>query len=393
MTKHPYYRVGPFKGILFLTAILLALSLLIYTRVMVDSLRDHTRSVLSNNIQHYRFLLSSVSAEMALDEINRIDYPVILTDSDGNPKFWKNVGIAPNDTSAEAERKLRRVIHKMDASGNQPIPIEMAPNQVDYFHYGDSLVIKQLTWLPVAEIIAVALFILIGYLGFQNIRRNEERSVWIGLAKETAHQLGTPLTSLLGWLEVLGDPDMDPQVAKDAYAEMKRDLSRLEQIAARFSQIGSEVVLTEESLTGVIKEAVDYFRQRLPSDGKPVTIFENYEVQPRLPLNRTLFSWVMENLLKNSMDALGEDGGTITITSREKGGKVLIEVKDTGKGIDPKDRKYIFRPGFSTKKRGWGLGLSLAKRIVEEYHRGKLLLRLSRPGAGTTMRIQLSKVS
>jgi NtrC-family two-component system sensor histidine kinase KinB len=393
MTQHPYYRVGPFKGILFLTAILLVLSVLIYTRIMVDSLRDHSRSVLSNNVEHYRFLLSSVSAEMALAEINRIDYPVILTDKDGHPKFWKNVGIAPNDTSLAARRKLTRLVIKMDASGNQPIPIELAPNQVDYFHYGDTVLIRQLTWLPIVEIGAVALFIFIAYLGFQNIRRNEERSVWVGLAKETAHQLGTPLTSLMGWLEVLGDPEIDPQVLKDAHVEMKRDVSRLEQIAARFSQIGSDVVLAEEPLADVIKETVDYFRLRLPSDTKQVKIIENYEVQPTIRLNRILFSWVMENLLKNSVDAIGDRGGTITLSCREKGGKVFVEVKDTGRGIDPKDRKYVFRPGFSTKKRGWGLGLSLAKRIIEENHRGKLLLRFSRSGVGTTMRIQLSKAT
>jgi len=391
MTKHPYYRVGPFKGILFLTAVLLVLSVLVYTRIMVDSLRDHSRSILSNNVEHYRFLLSSVSAEMALAEINRIDYPVILTDRNGVPKFWKNVGVEPSDTSVAAKRKLERLVRKMDVSGNHPIPIELAPNQVDYFHYGDTIVIKQLTWLPIVEIGAVAMFILIAYLGFQNIKRNEERSVWIGLAKETAHQLGTPLTSLMGWLEVLGDPNLDHQALENAHPEMRRDVARLEQIATRFSQIGSEIVLNEESVTDVIKETVDYFRQRLPSDSKHIEIIENYEVQPRLPLNRVLFSWVMENLLKNSVDAIGDQRGMITITCQAKGDRVILEVKDTGKGIDPKDRKYVFRPGFSTKKRGWGLGLSLAKRIIEEYHRGKLTLRFSRPGAGTTMRIQLSK--
>ncbi len=390
MRNQLYYRVGPFKGILFLTAVLLVLSVLIFTQIMVDSLRDHGRRVLSNNVEHYRFLLSSVSAEMAFAEINRIDYPVILTDSNNEPKFWKNVGIAPGDTSPAAMTKLRRLVHKMDASGNLPIPIELAPNHTDDFHFGDTVFIRQLTWLPIVEILAVALFILIGYLGFQNIRRNEERSVWIGLAKETAHQLGTPLTSLMGWVEVLGDPELDKDSMQSANQEMRRDLERLEQITARFSQIGSDVVLTDESLTDVIKETVDYYRQRLPSDSKQISIIENYEVQPRVPLNRMLFSWVMENLIKNSIDAIGDNGGTITITSHEKAGKVLVEIKDTGKGIDPKDRKYVFRPGFSTKKRGWGLGLSLAKRIVEEYHQGKLLLRSSRPGVGTTMRIQLS---
>ena len=391
MTKHPYYRVGPFKGILFLTAILLALSVLIYTRIMLDTLRDHNRKVLSNNIEHYRFLLLSVSDTMAFAEAKRIDYPVIQTDKDGNPKFWNNVGIARDDTSSVAQRKLKRLIHQMDAAGNLPIPIELAPNQVDYFHYGDSLVIRQLTWLPIVEIGVVALFILIAYLGFQNIKRNEERSVWVGLAKETAHQLGTPLTSLMGWLEVISDPNLDKEVLQSAYPEMKRDIGRLEQIAARFSQIGAVVTLTNESLTEVIKESVDYYRLRLPSDAKQISIIENYEVQPMIPLNRILFSWVMENLLKNSIDAIGDRGGTITISATEKGNKVFIEVKDTGWGIDPKDRKYIFRPGFTTKKRGWGLGLSLAKRIVEEYHRGRLMLRFTRQGVGTTMRIQLWK--
>jgi signal transduction histidine kinase len=239
--------------------------------------------------------------------------------------------------------------------------------------------------VPWIEIAAAALFIVVGYTGFRNIQRSEERMVWVGLAKETAHQLGTPLTSMLGWLELLRAEGSQSR----ALEEMTRDIRRLEKVTARFSQIGSTETLSSHPITETIRETADYFRSRLPQSGRPIEITEEIDSNPLAPINTELFSWVLENLLKNSLDALGDTGGQITIACSARGNRIIVDVTDNGRGIEPRNRRHIFRPGFSTKTRGWGLGLSLARRIIEEYHGGRLYLKDSVPGQGTTMRIIL----
>ena len=227
--------------------------------------------------------------------------------------------------------------------------------------------------------------ILIAFIGFRHIQLSEQSSIWVGMAKETAHQLGTPLTSMLGWLELLRAEGNQSR----ALEEMTRDIRRLEKVTARFSQIGSTETLSPHPITETIGETSDYFRSRLPQSGRPIEITEEIDSNPLVPVNRELFSWVLENLLKNSLDALGETGGKITIACSMRGNRIIVDVSDNGRGIEPRDRRHIFRPGFSTKTRGWGLGLSLARRIIEEYHGGRLYLKDSVPGQGTTMRIVL----
>jgi len=207
----------------------------------------------------------------------------------------------------------------------------------------------------------------------------------VGLAKETAHQLGTPLTSLLGWLELLRGEGTQSR----ALDEMTRDVHRLEKVTARFSQIGSTETLVPTSVEEVVQETIDYFRSRLPKSGQAIEITAAADCDLSVPMNRELFAWVLENLIKNSLDALDEKDGRISLRCFRRGDRVLVDVTDTGRGIEPRDRKHIFRPGFSTKKRGWGLGLSLARRIVEDYHGGRLFLKESIPGHGTTMRVSL----
>jgi signal transduction histidine kinase len=385
-----YQHVGTFKGILFLIAVTLIVSVLAYTQVIVDRLKDSTRRTLQQKIRLYSLLVNSESPELialALEQIQAVDFPIIVTDVHGNPKQWKNVAVAPGDTSARARAELRSYLRAMDASGNEPLAVELSDTQVDWFHYGDSLVILQLRWLPWIEIVVAALFVIVGYTGFRNIKKSEERMVWVGLAKETAHQLGTPLTSLMGWIELLkGTVGGDRGVE-----EMERDLRRLQKVTARFSQIGSEPVLESQPVLPVVQEAADYFRRRLPRTGRPIEIKVEVVCNPVIRLNAQLFGWVMENLIKNAVDALRNTGGEIRLTCEEKTYWLYVDVADNGPGIAAKNRRNVFRPGFSTKTRGWGLGLSLSRRIIEDYHGGRLFIKETAPGRGTVMRIALRK--
>jgi signal transduction histidine kinase len=386
-----YQHVGTFKGILFLVAITLIVSVLAYTQVLVGRLKDSTRSTLQQKIRMYSVLVNSEYPELialALEQIQAVDFPIIVTDSAGNPKQWKNIAIAPGDSSQASMDQLRAFVRVMDQEGNDPLPILVGQNQTDWFHYGDSLVIRQLRWLPWIEILLAGLFVIVGYTGFRNIKRSEERMVWVGLAKETAHQLGTPLTSLMGWIELLKSGGE----REHALDEMRRDLMRLEKVTARFSQIGSEPMLTPMRIVPLINETVDYFRRRLPQTGNPIEITMDFPCDPIIRLNAELFTWVMENLIKNSIDALRAPGGEIHISCDENSRWLYVDVADNGPGIAAKNRRNVFRPGFSTKTRGWGLGLSLARRIVEEYHGGRLIIKDTAPGKGTIMRVALVKV-
>jgi hypothetical protein len=322
--------------------------------------------------------------------IQTADYPIIYTDADRNPQFWRNVDI-PNINNQEltpkSQEKLQRLMIEYEAI-NAPIPISYQGNILGYYFYGESAIIKRLRWLPIIEIIGVGMFVLIGYTGFHSIKKNEERLIWVGMAKETAHQLGTPLSSQIGWLEYL---KLSPSNLDKVILEFEKDLMRLQTITNRFSQIGSLPDLKPENLTEVINETVVYFQNRIPRKNEKIQLCATLDPEVTVVnLNRDLFSWVLENLIKNGLDALEDDGGTITILSGKQGeSQVYIDVKDTGKGISASDKKNIFNPGFSTKKRGWGLGLSLAKRIVEDYHGGKLILKETQIGAGSTFRILL----
>ena len=386
-----YQHVGTFKGILFLVGMVLIISVLIYTQVLVGKLRDSTRRSLEQKIRAYSLLINSDQPEliaMALEQIQEVDFPIIVTDPQGNPKHWKNIGIAPTDTSAERMAQIHSLIRAMDEQGNAPLPVPIGADQVDWFHYGDSVVIRQLRWLPWIEILAAALFVIVGYTGFRNIKRSEERMVWVGLAKETAHQLGTPLTSLMGWIELL----RTGTTKEHALDEMQRDLARLEKVTARFSQIGSDPTMANVRILPVVYDTVDYFRRRLPRSGNPIEILVNFPCDPIIRVNSELFSWVLENLIKNSIDALRATGGTIRISCDEKPDWLHIDVADNGPGIPARDRRNVFRPGFSTKTRGSRQGLSLARRIIEDQHNGRLFVKESAPGKGTVMRIGLPRI-
>jgi len=272
------------------------------------------------------------------------------------------------------------------AEENDPIPIPIAAGVVHKVYYGESSVLKQLRYYPYVVLGVVALFILVSYFAFSVSRRAEENQVWVGLAKETAHQLGTPISSLMGWVDVIEMGEM-PENAGD---EMRKDIRRLQIITERFSKIGSEPILKRVELNHTLQLAVDYMKTR---SGKGV----HFDIQPTdapvyVMLNLNLFDWVIENLTKNSIDAM-EGVGELKYIIRKKAGKITLDVTDTGKGIPRNRFKSVFKPGYTTKRRGWGLGLSLAKRIIYDYHRGLIYVKESAPGVRTTMRIILNEAA
>ncbi len=277
---------------------------------------------------------------------------------------------------------LRARIAAMEQA-NAPIAIQLPGKGRNYIFYEESLVITQLRYFPYVQLIILGLFLLVAYALFSVFRNAEQNQVWVGMAKETAHQLGTPLSSLMAWMELLKEQGADP----GAITEMRKDLDRLEVITERFSKIGSAPDLVPEKLYHTLRATVLYLRPRLPARAR-IEVLPPPDTELTVPLNRALFSWVVENLIRNAIDAM-EGEGEITLEVVPEGSEVHIDVTDTGKGIPASQHKTVFQPGFTTKKRGWGLGLSLSKRIIEQYHGGKILVKRSAPGKGTTFRITL----
>ena len=271
---------------------------------------------------------------------------------------------------------------------NSPIVIRNRWNQQEsvYIFYGESRLLRTLYYFPLVQLIVVAIFVLFGYIAFSSSKQDEQNRVWIGLAKETAHQLGTPTSSLLGWIEYLRTQEVD-QTAVD---EMNKDLTHLMKIVDRFSKIGSETILASANINEVVGGCVMYFRTRIPRN---VTLdYNGLATAPvQAMINAALFEWVVENLLKNSLDAL-QGQGAINVNISSNSESVFVDVRDTGKGIARSNWKRIFEPGFTTKTRGWGLGLSLSRRIIEEYHKGRIAVIDSEIGKGTTIRITLKRI-
>lgn len=392
LAKNIYHFKGNFKSFLFVLAVILILGFLYYTQILVEELQQQSRAFLNFRIKIFeKNINTDENQDLSFffnEVIQQADYPIIYTDSEGEPAFWRNVDIPqimerplPPDILASLKDKIT----DFDKT-NEPIPISYQGSVLGYYHYGESKIVQQLRWLPYIEIVIVGLFIMIGYLGFSSIKRSEERLIWVGMAKETAHQLGTPLSSLIGWVEYLkSSPDKVLEVVPD----FERDLNRLQTVTNRFSKIGSVPDLREEDLAAIIDEIVTYFRRRLPAGEGKIDI--QTRINPNVPpllINKDLFSWVLENLIKNAADAIGGKGGAIGIfVEILNDHHVYIDVQDNGKGMTNRERKNIFKPGYSTKKRGWGLGLSLAKRIIEEYHGGSIQLKETQPEAGSTFRI------
>jgi len=381
---------GHLKIYLIWGAVVIVVGFLAYAQWLAHKLRED-----GIRVSHtYARLWSLAVSERVTDKdvnfifeeiIEKSNFPIIMTDPQGQPKFWRGVGISSKNPSKEDLDRLKQMVKEMD-SAHPPVPISIEEKPLGKLHYGDSWIVNQLKWMPFVGVGVVGLFLLVGLIGYRNIKRNEQRSIWVGMAKETAHQLGTPISSLWGWLELLKGKEKEAPSPAEIIGEMEGDVGRLSRIASRFSQIGSPPELKTVELSNLLRDVTSYFRNRSP---QKVEILEDYGDLGSLRGNRELLFWAVENLIKNSLDSLKEKGEKITVSARREKGKVLIRVRDEGKGVPSKLRGKIFTPGFTTKRGGWGLGLTLAQRIVEEYHGGKLSLVQSSP-AGTTFEISLT---
>lgn len=317
-------------------------------------------------------------------EPDRFSVPAIITDT------ALTYTVATRNVEAEGD-VLLALAREMDAV-HGPIRVENPQGEPQLVHYGESPLARLIRLFPYVQLAVVALFILVGYLGFSYVRRSEQSSLWVGMAKEAAHQLGTPLSSMIGWIELLrlDDSGVPPDTVAD---ELEQDVERLRRVADRFEKIGSRPELTPTPLAPVLERVVDYIRRRVPTSGPPVAITLDVPDDLVVPLNAELFEWVIENLLKNALDAMeaGRTAHRIDVRAHAEAASVVIDVTDTGKGMDRATARHVFRPGFSTKRRGWGLGLSLARRIVESYHGGTLAVHATKPGEGATFRITLDR--
>ncbi len=390
------------KLTLLVIAILIAVSTFLYTSDLVRRLQERDRRIVELYAESYNYIINSNTDNIDLtfifeNIIQKIDFPLILTDANDQVNFRNNNGGIRNidiDTNLTLEQKSALIQKKIKelAEINPPIPITIGKDIVlNKIYYGDSALITRLRYYPFLQIIFAITFILIAYMGFSYLKKSEQSNIWVGMAKETAHQLGTPISSLMGWAEILKLYHDNPVKVIDAADEIESDLGRLNKIAHRFSKIGSFPELKKINLFDLVYQVVLYFERRLPQTGKKVSIEISGDKNVSVNINPDLFEWVIENLIKNALDAIGRKEGKLEILLLDLETTVDIEVADNGKGIDKKFRRDIFRPGYSTKKRGWGLGLSLSKRIVEEYHHGRIFLKNSAVDVGTTFRISLKK--
>jgi len=414
----PLARPRWLKVYLFVGGSLLALVVFLFTYQMVNALSREvatTSRVLARFCAQASFPaaqdpeLRGILAEM----IAGLEFPIVITDNDTIPRAWRAVGIRPSlvenasiDSLAQGleiapvirERieTVRARARAMDRK-NPPIPMLQPGSGVRLgaVHYGEPPVLERLRWMPIIAVGGLVLLFAIGLGGLAGIRQAEQRTIWVGMARETAHQLGTPLSSLLGWVELLrahssggeGDVRMPREEFDETLDEMERDVERLTKVAQRFSHVGSTPQLQLQDITPVVIEAVQYIRRRVPRGEGEVVIRERYGEVPPINLNRELLAWALENLLTNAVSALDKRPGLIEVTvdRRKETEEVEVTVSDNGRGMTTAELKRAFEPGYTTKRRGWGLGLAMARRVVRDYHGGRIFVRSSVPGQGTTV--------
>ncbi len=327
--------------------------------------------------------------QAALDLTNTItthntDIPIIETDEKDNPS---GEGLNLDTTAIKNDTGYLRQLVQEFKNENEPVVVEISkdPQIVNKYYYGESKLLKEVSYYPLVQLFIVALFIIITLITITTRNKSTQNQVWAGMAKETAHQLGTPLSSLQGWVELLKESNTNEKIV----TEMTKDVDRLKLVSDRFGKIGSTPQLEEMDITQQIENMVAYIKRRAPEKVN-FSVDTNGEKEITAMVNGPLFDWVIENLLKNALDAM-EGKGSISIHIKNETTQVVTDITDTGKGISKQNIANVFKPGFTTKKRGWGLGLSLAKRIIEQYHKGELFVKNSEPGKGTTFRIVLKK--
>ena len=375
-------RIRQVKIILVVVAIVIAITSLLVSHFLVTDLSNEERNKMEVWAQAMQTLqeadeTTDLTLVLSVIQGNKT-IPVIVLDSDGQVMDYRNVEISKKDSS----RYVADYGHRMYKAGHY---IQIG-DSVDYqlVCYDESTLLKRLSQYPYWQLGIVMIFVVVAIFALLSSKRAEQNKVWVGLSKETAHQLGTPISSLMAWVEILKENYPDD----DLIPEMNKDVKRLELIAERFSKIGSLPEPVDASMNEVLAHVIDYMDRRT---SKKVEIISELPAENvMVKMNASLFEWVIENLCKNAVDAM-EGRGRIVLSLFDEGSKVVIEVTDNGKGIRKKDLKSVFTPGFTTKKRGWGLGLSLAKRIVEEYHKGRIYVKSSEVGVGTTFRIEMPK--
>jgi signal transduction histidine kinase len=368
------------KSFLLLFAVVVGIGSLIYTELLVSKLKAEERK----NVQVWAEAIRLISVSDSSQNVdfpysivaNNNTVPVILTDEADSIISTRNL----NEDTKDPKKDLRQMKEK-----NRPIVINLENGHYNLIYYKDSTILTMLILYPYIQVAFIFLFIMVSYLAFRSSKKAQQNQVWVGMSKETAHQLGTPTSSLAGWIEILQNNYPEVPIT----AELTRDVERLEKVTERFSRIGSKPSLTNENIVTIITRSVDYLKSRASSK---VRFIDEYTIKNEVivPVNAALFEWVIENVSKNAIDAM-EGNGDITIKIAETDRHALIDISDTGKGIPKSVIKKIFNAGFTTKQRGWGLGLSLAKRIIEDYHNGKIFVRHSEIGKGSTIRIVLNK--
>lgn len=385
-----YQNKSRFKIGFVIVALLLGTASLIYTTLLVNSLAKRERKTIDLFAKAQRFVANVDSGDdltFLLQEIiqGNESIPVILVRGDAIINH-RNISIPENASEERKQKILQRELALMKEE-YEPIKINVAEDTTEnLIYYRNSDVLYQLRYYPYIQIVVLLIFGFLTYLAFSFSKRAEQNRVWVGLAKETAHQLGTPISSLMAWIDYMRvDEDFD---RKEMILELDKDVKRLERVVARFSNIGSEPTLQEEDIYFVVLGVVNYLKRRI-STKVELTIDNQLPQDKKIQVNRYLFEWVIENLSNNAVDAMGSKGKLSLVLSEMPEGNVQIDVTDTGKGMTSSQISKVFRPGFTTKKRGWGLGLTLTKRIIENYHKGKISVAHSEPGVGTTFRIVL----
>jgi len=376
-------------GLLILGMILIT-GIVIYSQWIVEKLREDNRNI----VQMYSEIIAE-AVESESDEnlnfifdkiISRIQFPIIQSDANGIPQSWKNIPFE--------EQGLFRINQNQELMDQQNAPIELffsdpvtgEKQLLGYLHFGDSNLIYQLLWLPYLEIGVICFFICLGIMGFTYIRKTENNNIWTGMAKETAHQLGTPVSALIGWTQRLKS---HPDEITDIISEIEADVNRLEQVGERFGKIGSSPKFNTVKVLELIKGVVNYLNRRLPSDKLIIEIEHNISPEIEVKANETLLSWAIENVIKNGLDSLRSNEGTVDVKISSDAKGIQIFIQDDGKGILRRNWKKVFQPGFTTKKYGWGFGLSLSYRIIKELHHGTIRILKSAPDTGTTVEIHI----
>ena len=389
--KNNYRYVGNIKGFIFLVGVFLVIGLFSYTGFLSRELREDNREV----VKLYAEIIAGAVNDDSNSNIDfifeniikKVKFPIIQSDIEKNPQLWTNL---PKEVNTYEERIS--FIKSMDVI-NEPIPLiyfdqESEPITFGFLHYGDSSLIQKIKIWTYVEIISIGLFICIGFVGFSYIRNSEKQNIWIGLSRETAHQLGTPVSALIGWLDYLKHEKTD---LEKILPEIESDIDRLQQVNRRFSKMGSKPEVEYFNLSKRISSTLEYLEKRMPSLGGKVILVNKIDPDVKIKANGTLISWAVENLIRNGIDAINKENGKIEVALKQDVHYVKIHITDNGCGIPKKDWKNIFRPGFTTKNSGWGLGLSLCERIINDVHGGKVSVLASSISEGTTFEIAISK--